>query len=77
MFWVHKDFQDRGAALWEHLAEHYKNNTWVAGYNVFNEPVQEGGEVLAQVMRRYENAIRAIDPNHILFWDGKSVTARC
>ncbi|RSH92458.1 hypothetical protein EHS25_008874 [Saitozyma podzolica] len=70
LFWVHKDFQDRAVNIWEHLAEHYKNNPWVAGYNALNEPVEESGEILVSVMKRIENAIRAIDPNHILFWDG-------
>jgi hypothetical protein len=40
--------------LWEKLAEHYKDNTWVAGYNPLNEPadrgtflsIRRGGEVL-------------------------------
>lgn len=71
LFWVHKDFQDRAVNIWEHLAEHYKNNPWVAGYNALNEPVEESGEILVLVMKRIENAIRAIDPYHILFWDGK------
>nr|XP_019050967.1 hypothetical protein I302_01410 [Kwoniella bestiolae CBS 10118]OCF29897.1 hypothetical protein I302_01410 [Kwoniella bestiolae CBS 10118] len=70
LFWVHKDFQDRAVIIWEHLAEHFKHNTWVAGYNVWNEPVEESGEILVKMMDRFTNAIRAIDPNHILFWDG-------
>lgn len=59
--------------IWEHLAEHYKNNPWVAGYNVLNEPLEETGVILNAVMARLEKAIRAIDPYHILFWDGKCV----
>jgi endoglucanase len=72
-FWVHKDFHDRAVFIWEHLAEHYKNNPWVAGYNVLNEPLEETGVILIAVMARLEKTIRAIDPHHILFWDGKCV----
>lgn len=71
LFYVHKDFQDRAVWLWEQLAEHYKNNTWVAGYNVLNEPTCEDDDLLNEIMARFEKAIRTIDPNHILFWDGK------
>jgi endoglucanase len=73
LFWVHKDFQDRAVFIWEHLADHYKNKPWVAGYNVLNEPLEETGVILNAVMARLEKAIRAIDPYHILFWDGKCV----
>jgi len=33
-FWRHKDFQDRFVWLWAEIATHYKDNTWIAGYNV-------------------------------------------
>jgi hypothetical protein len=33
--------------------------------------VEPTNKILAGVMERFERAIRAIDPNHILFWDGK------
>lgn len=67
MFWDHKDFQDRTVIIWEHLAEHYKNNTWVAGYNPLNEPTDKKHTRLLAFYERVEKAIRAIDPDHILF----------
>jgi hypothetical protein len=57
--------------MWEHIAEHYKENTWVAGYNVLNEPTTQDDDLLNSIMARFEKSIRAIDPYHILFWDGK------
>ncbi|EIW65879.1 hypothetical protein TREMEDRAFT_35989 [Tremella mesenterica DSM 1558] len=68
-FWVHKDFQDRAIAIWEHLAEHYKGNTWVAGYNPLNEPTDSEHVRLLSFYQRVEKAIRAVDPDHILFLD--------
>ncbi|KAK1921050.1 glycoside hydrolase superfamily [Papiliotrema laurentii] len=71
-FWLHKDFQDRAVVLWEHLAKHYKDNTWVAGYNPLNEPTDESHTALLAFYERIEKAIRAIDQNHILFLDGNT-----
>ena len=72
LFWDHKDFQDRAVIIWEHLAEHYKNNSWVAGYNPVNEPTDKEHVRLLAFYERIEKAIRAIDPHHILFLDGNT-----
>jgi aryl-phospho-beta-D-glucosidase BglC (GH1 family) len=69
-FWQHPHFQDRVVALWEALAERYKDRPEVAGYNPINEPSDESGEVLPVFYDRVEAAIRAIDPRHVLFLDG-------
>jgi endoglucanase len=69
-FWTHRHFQDRVVALWERLAERYRGNPWVAGYNPINEPADTHGDTLGPFYRRLEAAIRAIDPDHILFLDG-------
>ncbi|KAK6336724.1 Endo-1,4-beta-xylanase 5 [Orbilia javanica] len=71
-FWTHKDFQDRGIWLWEQLAAHYKSNPWIAGYNVLNEPTDPTHFRLQLWYDRVYNAIRAIDPDHILFLDGNT-----
>ncbi|WVQ81196.1 hypothetical protein IAT38_003318 [Cryptococcus sp. DSM 104549] len=69
LFYDHKDFHDRTVVIWEHLARHFKDNTWVAGYNPLNEPSDEKGTRLVAFYDRVEKAIRAIDKNHILFLD--------
>ncbi len=69
-FWTHRHFQDRAVALWEQLAERYKDRPEVAGYNPVNEPSEPTGEVLLAFYERLERAIRAIDPRHVLFLDG-------
>ncbi|KAI5450239.1 hypothetical protein NCC49_003256 [Naganishia albida] len=77
LFWEYKDFQDRTVLLWEWLAEHYKDNAWVAGYNPLNEPTDRKGTRLVTFYERIEKAIRAVDPRHILFLDtfGSDLTA--
>ena len=56
--------------LWEVLADRYKDEPWVAGYNLLNEPADPTGERLEPLYRRLEAAIRKIDPEHIIFLEG-------
>lgn len=79
MFWEFKDHQDRAVALWEKIAAHYKGNPVIAGYNPLNEPADptpdaqgHHGARLVAWYARAEQAIRAIDPDHILFIDGNT-----
>lgn len=75
LFWDHKDFQDRTVLIWEKLAQHYKDNPWVAGYNPLNEPTDVEHTRLLAFYERVEKAIRAIDAEHILFLDGNTFGA--
>lgn len=70
LFWRHRDFQDRVVHLWEGLADRYRDNPWVAGYNLLNEPADPSGEVVGAFYTRLRTAIRAIDPDTVLFLDG-------
>jgi endoglucanase len=70
MFWEQKDFQDRALLLWEVIAERYKNQPWVAGYDLINEPSDPTGKKLFPYYKRLYDAVRKVDPNHILFLEG-------
>jgi endoglucanase len=70
LFWEHKHFQDRAVWLWERFAERYKGNAWVAGYNIMNEPADPKGTRVEPFYRRVMQAVRAIDPDHMLFLEG-------
>ncbi|GHO91632.1 hypothetical protein KSF_016800 [Reticulibacter mediterranei] len=69
-FWQHKHFQDRVVHLWEAIARRYKDNPWIAGYNPINEPGDVNAEMIIPFYQRLYQAIRAIDPDHILFLEG-------
>jgi endoglucanase len=69
-FWQHRHFQDRVVHLWKVLAAHYRDHPWVAGYNPMNEPGDPGGQCIEPFYRRLYAAIRAVDPDHIIFFDG-------
>ncbi len=82
MFWQHTHFQDRFVALWEEFAMRYKDRAVIAGYDIMNEPVtnapfgrfsneyESDWKAINQLYRRVTTAIRAIDPDHIIFLEG-------
>ncbi|MBN1171950.1 MAG: cellulase family glycosylhydrolase [Micromonosporaceae bacterium] len=70
LFWQHRHFQDRVVHLWEAIADRYRGNPAVAGYNPVNEPADPSGEVIGPFYQRLERAIRSVDPRHVLFLDG-------
>ncbi|KAF8587347.1 glycoside hydrolase family 5 protein [Ramaria rubella] len=70
--WDHRDFQDRVVWLWEKLADHYKDNAWIAGYNVLNEPCDPQHTRLINLYDRLHAAIRKIDARHTIFLDGNT-----
>lgn len=72
IFWEFKDFQDRAIQLWEALATHYAGNPVIAGYNPLNEPADPKHTRLLAWYERAEKAIRAKDPDHMLFLDGNT-----
>lgn len=71
-FWMHKDFEDRVVWLWTELANHYKDNPWVAGYNPMNEPADSRHTRLVSFYDRVHAAVRSVDKRHILFLDGNT-----
>ncbi len=72
MFWEQKDFQDRALHLWEIIAARYKDQSWVAGYDLINEPADPTGKKVFPYYKRLYDAIRKVDPNHIMFLEGNS-----
>ena len=72
LLWKHKDFQDRTVVLWEALASHYRDEPWVAGYDLINEPADPTGERVVPLFRRLMEAVRKVDPDHILFIEGNT-----
>jgi endoglucanase len=71
-FWQHPHFQDRVVNLWRALADRYRGNAWVAGYNLLNEPADPSGEVVGPFHDRLVASVREIDPDHIVFVDGNT-----
>ena len=70
LFWGQKVFEDRAVALWEEFARRYRDEEYIAGYNLANEPNTQEIKWLNQYYKRVTKAIRAIDADHILFYEG-------
>lgn len=58
--------QQQTADLWRALADRYKNETIIAGYDLFNEPHDVEASVYQAYMQKVVNAIREVDPNHMI-----------
>ena len=71
-----KESQLLTARIWNKIADHYKNETTVMGYDLLNEPIatffnaDEFNPYLEPVYKQITAAIRSVDKNHILFIGG-------
>ena len=68
--WGNRHYEERTVALWQMLARRYASEPAVAGYNLINEPDAENVAHLNRLYRELTGAIRAIDPDHIIFLEG-------
>jgi hypothetical protein len=68
--WTKQTNQDRTLALWEFLADRYKNEEYVAGYDLLNESVLEDTKLLNRFYNDLIKRIRGVNKNHILFVEG-------
>jgi len=70
LLWEDRNYQERVKNLWLYIVEHYKDEPWVAGYNLLNEPTAPNMEILNKLYREWITAIRTIDKKHIFFIEG-------
>lgn len=80
--WDSKDNQDKMIAFWKRLAERYKDNIWIGGYDIINEPnwnfsgTNQNGcdetknEPLRALQIQITKAIREVDANHLVIIEG-------
>ncbi|MFT7560559.1 MAG: endoglucanase [Flavobacteriales bacterium] len=70
-FWDGNNIQI-ASDVWRHIADRYKNEPVVWGYDLINEPVPQPGREyeLLPSMVQMRNAIREVDNNHIIVVEG-------
>ncbi|MBU4444558.1 cellulase family glycosylhydrolase [bacterium] len=71
--WTIPSNQDRTIEIWKRIAERYVSEEWIIGYDLLNEPVlpsEYNGADLRDLYIRLTDAIREVDPNHIIFIEG-------
>lgn len=72
LFWEYAEFRERMIKLWRHLATRYRDNPWVAGYDLLNEPVLRGND-MSMLVDWHNHAIatiREVDKDHVCFIEG-------
>ena len=76
--WLYEDeaSQEKTAALWRLIAEHYRNNSTVLGYDLLNEPIPHYPKLaqynskLEPVYRKIVAAVRSVDAHHVVILGG-------
>ena len=63
-------------SIWKRIAEHYKNESFILGYDLLNEPIAtyfdsaHFNPKLEPLYKRIVEAIRSVDKNHLVFLGG-------
>jgi len=68
--WRNKRCQERTLSLWEFLADRYKDNATVAGYDLLNESEVADPIRLNRFYKKMIKSVRKADKNHIIFIEG-------
>ncbi|WP_292009203.1 cellulase family glycosylhydrolase [Chryseobacterium sp.] len=80
--WESEENQKKTIELWKKLAERYKDEPWIGGYDLINEPNinftgknpngtdEMSNAPLWKLQREITEAIRTIDKKHIIFLEG-------
>ena len=72
-FWGDEGAQSDMIELWKRIADYYRDAEWIGGYDLLNEPCyfnRDYDEVMMRFYSQITNAIRQVDSNHILFYEG-------
>jgi len=70
-YWTNGNYQGDTAWMWWQIANHYKGNSAVAGYDLMNEP--DGAPSTSAVWAAYNglyNSVRSADPGHMIIMEG-------
>jgi len=72
--WESQENKDKTVALWTRLAERYRDEPWMGGYDLINETnwtFPEGNNSqLRNLFVRITDSIRTVDPNHMIIIEG-------
>ena len=67
------DSPDKQAVLahvWGRIAAHYRDNVWIGGYDLVNEPAVWDAAKLGGLYRTLTKAVRQADTHHLVFVEG-------
>lgn len=80
--WENEENKKKTIAIWKKLAERYKDEAWIGGYDLINEPNinftgknpngtdEMSNAPLWKLQKEITEAIRTVDKKHIIFLEG-------
>ncbi len=70
--WESEENRRKTVALWRKLAERYRNEEWIGGYDLINETnyPMEDNKPLSDLFLAITKAVREVDTRHIIFIEG-------
>jgi len=76
--WLYEDeaSQQHAMEIWKRIAEHYRNDPTVLGYDLLNEPIptypnlKQYNSKLEPVYKKLVSAVRSVDQNHVVILGG-------
>jgi hypothetical protein len=68
--WKSEEQKKRTIVLWEAIAQRYRNNPAVGGYDLLNEPIPPSKPELPALYNRIIASIRTADLNHLIILEG-------
>jgi aryl-phospho-beta-D-glucosidase BglC (GH1 family) len=70
-YWSNGNFQGQTAYIWWQIANHYKGNPTVAGYDLINEPIgTPTSDTVLNLYNELYQSIRSVDPAHLVIMEG-------
>ncbi|MFN6945386.1 MAG: glycoside hydrolase family 5 protein [Cytophagaceae bacterium] len=75
--WNEYENQDRLVGLWKAIAERYKDEPQIAGYDILNEPIPTTSVTQwSQLAQRIIDSIRTVDVNHLIITE-RAIAVGC
>jgi len=70
--WESEENRRKTVALWRKLAERYRDEEWIGGYDLINETnyPMEANRPLSELFLAITKAVREVDTSHIIFIEG-------
>jgi endoglucanase len=70
-YWTDGNAQGNTATMWRQIANHFKGNPTIAGYDLINEPIgTPSNDAAVNAQDSLYKTVRSADPDHMVFMEG-------
>lgn len=70
LFWKYQSFRRQMTELWRTIAERYRDEPYLMGYDLLNEPAMADWSAINEYYEETIAAIRTVDQNHVIILEG-------